>query len=171
MKLFTDVAAIDKAIKSIATRGKKLQSDMHQVACSVLDHYGHNEDSRVVLRLIDAMPEMSRKNALCQWFEAFTCIKFERVKDDNGKMTLAASKDARKKHRLGEAMDTPFWKMKGNEGEVYQPLDLPARINILIKAIERDAVKAKDAGKKPQDHKAELKALRDLAKGYAVAEA
>jgi hypothetical protein len=154
MALLTSVAAIDKAITAIHKTGQQLQLDMHTVACSVLKHLGKNGDVRYVLKLINAMPEMSRKNGLMAWFEHFGPVTFT---EDKGVVLATHVKD--KKTLLGDAMAKPFWKFKANEGAPYEPIDMQAWAAQQIKKLEKDAKETK------RDHTHLIMAL----KGYKPA--
>lgn len=149
--LYRTVASIDKAIKGIHTSGQTLQLEMHKVACSVLRHFGEHKDLRVVLRLIDAMPEMARVNGLKTWFEKYTAIAF------NADGTAVVVKD--KATKLGDAMAEPFWKLKAKEGEAYKPLNVDTAIEGLIAKLRKDMAGAQAAGKDAPDHSGLINAL------------
>jgi hypothetical protein len=127
--LMTSEAEINKAIESIKRRGSALQADMHKAACSVLLHLGKHEDIRVLRRFLDALPDMTRTNAMRQWFEAFGPVSYK-----NG--TAELNKD--NPVRLGNAMEKPFWKFKANEGAPYVPLADTYFASIVSK-LEKDA--------------------------------
>lgn len=163
IKLIEDQAELSKAIKSIHTRGQKLQQDIHRVACSVLHHIGKHKDVRVASRFIQeltqAMPEMSRVNSLKQWFEAFGPVRFATTEEiEAGSPAVVYLKD--KKLALGDAMAKPFWKFKALEGAPYVPLDMNKEIDRMIKRLEKDAAETS------VDHSAMISALRGASSAY-----
>ena len=143
--LLTSVKAIEAGIDAIHVNGQALQTQMHTVACSVLMHLGKNKDIRIVMKLLNAMPDMARKNSLMLWFETFGAVKFE------GKEAMHVKDKAT---RMADAMAKPFWKFKANEGVPYEALDVVALINSTIKKLERDTKETKI------DHSAILHSLR-----------
>lgn len=145
IKLYTGTAAIDAAIVKLHKSGQRVQSEMHKLACSVLDHVGKHSDITVVGRFINAMPEMARKNALRNWFETFGPVVFgegEQISFVKGKQT-----------KLQPAMQKPFWKLVGVEGKPYEAIDVQAQVAIWIKKLRTDAVNTK------RDHSALIHAL------------
>jgi hypothetical protein len=143
--LLTTVKAIEAAILSIHERGTSLQTDMHIAACSVMRHLGKHKDIRIVMKLLNAMPDMARKNSLMLWFETFGAVKFE-----GKEATFVKDKPT----KMADAMAKPFWKFKANEGVPYEALDVVALINSTIKKLEKDTKETKI------DHTATIHALR-----------
>lgn len=125
-KLITDTAALNKAIASIKTRGTKLQADMHTAAVSCLDHADKHGNVTPMRNLLDALPSMTRKNALKAWAEQFG--KF--VYNEETK-TLDYAKD--KATTLQAAIDEPFYQFSP-EPE-YKPLNMAAEIGKLMTRI------------------------------------
>jgi hypothetical protein len=74
----------------------------HQRAVETLKHFGQHNDIRPVAKFIDSIPDTPSKTALVKWFCAY------------GRMSvtteMAIKFDREKKTRLGNAMDTPYWK-------------------------------------------------------------
>ena len=64
MKLFTTKEQIVAAIKSISTRGAKLDADIWTAATSAMAHHAEHGDVTLINELIDAMPKGSRVVAL-----------------------------------------------------------------------------------------------------------
>lgn len=128
-KLLDGVSAIEKAIASIKTRGQSLQRDIHVAACSILAHVGQHHDVRMVSKLLEAMPDMSRRNAVKAWFESFGPIAF----DDKGQVKYNPAT----RLLLGDAMAKPFWSFKP-EAE-YVPLEIGKAFDSFIKRLEKDA--------------------------------
>lgn len=73
-----EVSAMIPTIRSTAV---KLTEDIHQCAVSVLDHAREFGDSRGIAHLLNALPNSQRKQALAEWFRAFSgkglLIKFK----------------------------------------------------------------------------------------------
>lgn len=131
MKLLTTVKAIDAAILDIHNRGTSLQADMHVAACSVLKHVGTHHDVRIVAKLLAAMPEMSRKNALKAWFEHFGPVAFgkgDEIVFVRDKATL-----------LGDGMATQFWKFQPEQE--YKAMNIISWCEQQIKKLETDQAK------------------------------
>ena len=68
---FMNAAEINKAILSIASRGKKLDADIQTTGLSILNHVQEHGDSTLADKLVLALPKGSRKLALTEWFLAF----------------------------------------------------------------------------------------------------
>lgn len=156
LALLASVKAIEAGIASIHTIGQTLQSQMHIVACSVLKHLGKNGDVRLLMKLVEAMPDMSRKNSLILWFETFGPVQY----DTKNKSFVYIKAQAVK---LGDAMAKPFWKFKANEGAPYEPLDMAKYIDQQISKLEKDAKEGK------RDHTALINALRSYKAGQMPA--
>ena len=146
MQLITKVKDIDAALVRIHETGQSLQQDMHLVACSVLQHFAKHSDKRVVLKLLHAMPEMARVNALRDWMNEFGTMTI----GENDEIML----DKSKKLRLGAAMEKPFWKFKVEAD--YKPLVMAKWVETQVKALRKDAEKTK------RDHSAAINALLGL---------
>lgn len=94
------------ALGAINAGGKELEALLHQLACSVLDHVARTGDVKLVNRLIAALPEFMRTNALRAWFDLFGSIDFVggRAKSQRvGKVMLE------------EAIAIPFWKLPSED--------------------------------------------------------
>lgn len=141
--LITKAKDIDTAILNLHTNGQKLQHEMHTLACSVLVHFAKHQDKRVVLKLLQAMPESARVNSLRDWFNEFGTMVI------GEKDMIVASPD--KKLRLAMAMDKPFWKFSPEKA--YVPL-------VIADYIEAQVKKLRDDGKKTnRDHSLVINAL------------
>ena len=68
---FMNAAEINKAILSIASRGKKLDADIQTTGLSILNHVQEHGDSTLADKLVLALPKGSRKLALTEWLLAF----------------------------------------------------------------------------------------------------
>jgi hypothetical protein len=66
------VSAIGEVLDKIATTAKALQSQIHQCAVSALCHTFEHGDFRSVTRLLNALPNGQRVQALAVWFAHFS---------------------------------------------------------------------------------------------------
>lgn len=127
-KMLDGAKAIDTAIKSINTRGKSLQRDIHVAAVSCLNHADKHGDVTLAQKLVDAVPTLARKNALRDWFIAhgkFSYDATEKVLTFNKKATT----------QLEQAIAVPFWEFK--QEAAYVPFDIQAAILTLVKRAEK----------------------------------
>lgn len=140
MKLIETREGIVKLIKSIATRGKRLDQDIHLALCSAVNHRTQHGDNTLMSDVINAMPKGSRANAAILW-----CITFGGV-DYAGrdKAKRVKFKNNGQEVNLNDGIASPFWEQKGaKEGVEFDPeKDIKAVIGILT----RHAEKAEEAG-------------------------
>ncbi len=127
MKLLADEKAIDAALTSISRRGATLQHDIHVAACSVLQHIGKHSDIRIVAKLLNALPDMTRKNAMRDWLAAFGPVAF----DGDAPVFVQG-----RKIELAKAMKEPFWSFSPEKP--YVALDVAKLISGVIKKLQRD---------------------------------
>lgn len=71
MSKFMNAAEINKAIISIAARGKRLDADIQAAGLSIINHADEHGDSTLADKLVLALPKGSRKLALTEWMLAF----------------------------------------------------------------------------------------------------
>ena len=147
IKLVESVPAIEKLLASIKTRGATLQKDIHIAACSVLAHVGKHGDVRLVSRLLESCPDMTRKNAIKAWFEAFGPVAF----GEKGEV----KHNPATKLQLATAMGKPFWVFKPEEA--YVPMDVAKAFDSFIKKLEKDH---KETGRDHTSMVAKLLAIR-----------
>jgi hypothetical protein len=124
MKLFTDTKQIELAIKSIQSRGSKLQKDIHLCAVSCLAHIEKHGDITLLNRLMAALPGGWRSNAIKGWAEDFGKVNWDNTQK-------AFVYDKAKKSNIEGAIATSPEEYKP-EAE-YKPLDLAEAIKALIK--------------------------------------
>lgn len=94
----SDVAEL---ISQIGSRASALQADIHQAACSTLDHARAHGDWTGITRLMDALPNGQRVKALGYWFSRFS----------NGVVSLSKDKDGAwkvNKDRFSKRTDSDF---------------------------------------------------------------
>lgn len=98
---------METKIKSIALRGKNLDTDIHETAVSTLAHIEAHGDVTLANRLLVAMPKAGRKAALMGWMLAMGKV----VKNsDKATMELSPLKyDKAGETDLDTAQAVPFW--------------------------------------------------------------
>ena len=124
MKLITETKAIELAIKSIQSRGSKLQKDIHICAVSCLNHIEKHGDITLLNRLVAALPAGWRANAIKAWAEEFGKVNWDNTQK-------AFTFDKAKKSNIEGAIAVSPEEFKP-EAE-YKPLDLAEAIKALIK--------------------------------------
>lgn len=138
--LFTTKKAIMDETERLGVVGKSYQVDLHVLACSVLQHLGKNGNIGIVTQFLTTIPDVVRKNALCDWFEAFSKATFL---DKDGAVMKTPVYSSAKVQRLGNAMEKPFWSFKANEGAPYKPMVMDTYIDQQIKKLQKDALETK----------------------------
>lgn len=163
LKLFADDAAITKEIGAIKIAGAKLQNRIHVVAVSILARWAETGDRRPAIAninaLLDAMPAMSRANALRQWVQLHFKLEYSEKKMawPEGQ-SFTPDTEAVK-----AAADEPFWEL-APEPE-YKPVNFAALLSKLVKAAEKDLEKAAEKGFTSSVDAEKLAALKALAEG------
>ena len=140
VKLITGNAELLKAITDVSVTGKKLETLIHTVAVSILVHIEKHREVSLANKLIDAIPNLARKNALRDWFIAFGKMSYDKeTQVMMFKKTGVTDSD--------KATQNPFWLFKP-EAE-YVPFDLIAKINDVIKLAEAKSNKPNKQDKIP----------------------
>lgn len=67
MTKYLDKDKLDALIKSIATRGAKLDADIQAAGVSAIAHHAQHGDVVFINRLYNAMPRGARKSAMTSW--------------------------------------------------------------------------------------------------------
>lgn len=98
------VKQIGIRIASIATRGKKLDLDIHFCAVQCMLHAEKHGDFTLSTRLVDAMPKSGRRKALVAWFKGFGPFNYSEEKGFSKNKTA----DARK-FDVKQANENPFY--------------------------------------------------------------
>lgn len=154
MKLIKGKEAIDAAIKSIQTRGKKLDRDIWVAAVSAIAHHSEHGDYDRINMLIDAMPKGSRVNALREFFTVYSGCDYDSeakcFKHTKGK---AADVDG--------AMEKSWTEFKPEPG--YTPFDAMKEIEKMLKRAA-----AVDTAKGDKCTKAQAKAITEFAAAMGV---
>lgn len=136
---FATAAAIEKAIGSIQSRGKKLDDDIQACGLSVLAHIEKCGDITLFERLFAAMPKGSRRNALVEWATKYGKLAVNLDESKKDKPFLYAKG---KGTNIEGAMAEPWFNCKP-EKPVDEEFDFAAKLQALIS----HAMKARDAGK------------------------
>lgn len=154
MKLLTNKADIDKAIKSIQTRGKKLDADIWVAAVSAMAHHAEHGDVTLVNNLVSAMPKGARVNALREFI-----LCFGKVTYDEQNKVFAHDKEGN--FDLEGAMETSWTEFKPEPA--YVPFDALKAMAKLVKSVQ-----AADADKGDKVTAAQAKAILKLAAELGV---
>lgn len=188
IKLVTNVKDIDKRTTTAVGSLKTQQHELHVLAVSVLIHVAKHGNIDVLTNFLDKCKDvaMIRNNALGNWFERFGTVYYEedKTKGKGWKLHAVKCKAFREgtentkalvvqRQYLDDASKTPFWMLKGNEGGEYVKFDTHKAIDNLIKSLNLDMKKAKDAGVEGVDHSkliTELKLAKVRAKDPLVEE-
>lgn len=129
-KLITDTSKLNTLIDSIKKRGNTLQDDIHRAACSIIAHVVAHGDVMPARRLVDAVPQMTRKNALLAWFEQYGPLRY-----DTDSKELVYDKTKKDSVDIDSAKLVPFWEYK-QEAE-YKGMDFVAELAKLVKRAEK----------------------------------
>lgn len=149
--LIIGAAAIDKAIVSIAARGKKLDADIQLAGLSALNHLQEHGDIGPINRLHLALSKGARKAAMLDWASKY------------GKLSLNVGKDAKEtpflynkegKTNLQGANDEPWFDCKPDD-EVPTQFSLKQLIAMAIKKEESSAKAELERRAKDPDYKLE----------------
>lgn len=139
-KLITDSAKLDKAILSIAGRGKKLDNDIWIAAVSAINHHAEHGDTSKINNLVAAMPKGARVNALRDFIQCFGAVDY-----DTAQKIFVHVKGA--SADVAGAMETSWTEFKP-EAE-YKPFDALAAITAMAKkAKDADVAKGDKCNKK-----------------------
>lgn len=137
---FQNAAAIEKAIGSIQTRGKKLDNDIQQCGLSILVHIEKCGDITLFERLYAAMPTGSRRNALVEWATKYGKLAVNL--DDKSKKDKPFLYAKANVTNIDGAIEEPWYKCKPEK-----PLDQEFDFASKLQALLRSAKAARDAGK------------------------
>lgn len=161
--LITNQAELNGAIKSIAGRAQRLDTDIHRAACSVIVHSAKHNDPDVATRLLEAMGKSQRREALKAWLVNYGAFGT----DEHGKLVYDKSRSAavQKEDNVRAAIAEPFWDFAGPE-KPYKQWDFMANIQRLLKQAEAALQNPQqDTSLVPPD---KLAALRAVVAGSAV---
>lgn len=92
-----DQADTKQLIASIAGRAASVQTDIHQAACSCLDHVRAHGDTTGAVALMNALPRGQRVKSLGFWFKHFSSSKLVMNLDKASGMWNASLSKTRQK--------------------------------------------------------------------------
>jgi len=101
-----DIKTINAKIKSIATRGKSLDKDIHETGVAIMQHAEKHHDYSAANRLVDALPKSGRTKAFIKWFSDHTPYNWN---EKEKTFKLPKNKDKRRVFLIDEAEKVPFW--------------------------------------------------------------
>ena len=133
MELIKDAKKLGTAIKSIATRGAKLDGDIHQAAVSCLHHAFNHGDVTLMTKLVDAMPKSGRRKALIHWVQEHSLLGYV-----EGEQQFRMTTSKTKQWKLKACEEVPFWEFTTET----KPSDIT--IEALVKMVITKVQKAKD---------------------------
>jgi septal ring factor EnvC (AmiA/AmiB activator) len=73
-----DIKQIDAKIKSIKTRGKNIDKDIHETGVAIMRHAMAHGDYSAANRLVAALPKSGRTKAFIKWFSDHTPYNWNR---------------------------------------------------------------------------------------------
>lgn len=168
------VREIDAGIKSLATRGKKFDADVQNIALSIIAHTEAHSDYTKAEALYAALPAGSRRASLVQWFLAFGKIRAldPKVAEDKAKMDAGALfAFARDKRTDMEGAHKTMWhsmgKPESKPSEVFDVQKAAMSLLARMRKAQKDGVEIK--GDNEELHAA-LVALEVALKPKAVCE-
>lgn len=161
VRIETESTKLSTLIKSIATRGKKLDQDLHIAACSALFHAYEHKNASFAQSLLEALNKSARKNALKVWLLDFGPFL---IKED-GNWGMNAEKQKQGWLLRADAESTPFWQYT-TEPEVA-PINAMELVSKLIAKLN----KAKENGKLDSESATVLERLQKVAPATVTKEA
>lgn len=135
MSKFMNATEINKAIASIAARGKKLDADIQTAGLSILNHVQEHGDSTLADKLVLALPKGSRKLALTEWLLAFGKLRIlsKTNPDDAARIAGGAifAYDKTKSTDLESASAKPWFDFKP-EPDVLTAFDAQSAVQAVL---------------------------------------
>lgn len=104
-KMMTKDEIVD-SIKSIESRGKKMDADIQRTAISILAHIEQHKEVSLFNKLYNALPKGARKSALTGWGLAFGKLEAN-AGDDKKEAPFKYSRD--KTTNLAQAAANPWY--------------------------------------------------------------
>lgn len=161
MKILTTTEAIQKAIKSIAVRGAKLDNDIHVAGVSCLQQIADHSNTTLLNELVVALPKGARKTAFVEWALSFGAVRVLDKGNEADQADIAKGRvfklDRTKETNIQGAIDNAWYNFKP-EGDVLDHFDVNAVVAQLMKKLQ----KAKKQGLKlegVQDAQQQLRAI------------
>jgi hypothetical protein len=160
------VSAIGEVLDKIATTAKALQSQIHQCAVSALAHTFESGDYRSVTRLLNALPNGQRVQALSVWFNAMSDNVLEIKKVSGG---FSVSLASGWKDKIGERADVLLEVAMEQDYGSFTKEAKPTALTLekLIKWVESKAHNANDDEVEPAARAVAAKLVADYKAGIA----
>lgn len=135
-----DAGKTAKLTRSIATRGKAMDIDMHSCALAALELSDNHRDANAMKLLLNSMPRNSRATSLAAWAEHFGNVNVSKAKDGSYQVTMRKVEDCQPVD-FKAATAKPFF---DKPESAPQPFDLSAAVAALLKRAEKhvDAMSA-----------------------------
>lgn len=139
VKLLTQ-SDVAKLIDTIGEGARNLQADIHQAACSTLDHARAHGDWTGITRLMDTLPKSQRVQALKVWYSEFS----------GGRIALSVDPDTKQwrvnKDKFGGRVEADFRveaAMETTYADLTKEKD-PSTLGVVkfFKSLERTATNA-----------------------------
>lgn len=126
-----EIKAIDNMIRSIRTRGKNIDRDIHATGVAIMRHAEKHGDFTRANKLVAVLPKSGRTKAFVKWFSDHTPYNWN---DTDKVFTLPKNKDKRRQFMIAEANAVPFWEytVEKEPGEI----DVDKLIASLFKRVE-----------------------------------
>ena len=129
------LAEINKAIASIATKGKALDALIQETGVDVVVHFAQHKDTGLVNRLYLALPSGSRKTAMASWLLAYVAVSANTDKDT--KATSPFKYDSTKATKPEAAAEDMWFNHKPDK-----PVDMVFDLQQAVRSILSKASKA-----------------------------
>ena len=127
---------LNKAIQSLATRGRRLDNDFQKTGLDVLEHFAQHHDVGLVNRLFLAVPRGGRKSAMADWILTYFAVS---ANTDAKTKTDAPFRNDKEKHNDAEGAAADPWYDHKPEPAVDELFDVQKAVAALL----RKASKAK----------------------------
>lgn len=144
------VKDIDAGIKSLANRGKKFDSDVQNIALSIVAHTEAHSDYTKAEALYQALPAGSRRASLVAWFLAFGKISAldPKVPEEKAKIEQGAHfKFDREKRTDMEGAHKALWysmgKPEAKPSEVFDVQKAAMSLLSRVRKAQKDGVEIK----------------------------
>lgn len=167
---YMNATEINKAIASIANRGKKLDADIQSTGLSIIYHAEEHGDSTLADKLVQALPKGSRKLALVEWMLAFSKLRLldKANPDDAARIAAGAffAYDKSKRTDIEGAAQKPWYAFKP-EAPVLTAFDAQAAVQGVLAKL----TKAVAGGLEIENRTHALEAAQKLVAALSGAEA
>lgn len=130
---YLDKEGMDKGIKSVQTRGAKLDQDIQLLALSALNHAEQHQDVVFVNRLYNALAKGHRRSALTEWFLMFGRVVANEDSKTKAERPFHYAKE--KKTDLAGGANKPWYECK-KEPAPDEVFDVQKAFTALLKKVD-----------------------------------